>query len=143
MEKSVGECRTGGGDSSFPWNKTEEREAAFYISKQTIITDEGVYFHLRATPFDWNNLHDPKKYRVGVTLGYKQEKTYAESGIVADAAPLEELDFKKMLIGRIDVFQTSKRVGYLTISKLFNREDAARFTNHPMSVEIDEYFILF
>ena len=78
-----------------------------------------------------------------MTLGYKLEKIYAESGIVADAAPLEELNFREMFIGRIDVFQTSKRVGYLTISKLFNREDAARFTNHPKPVEIDEYFILF
>ena len=27
--------------------------------------------------------------------------------------------------------------------RVFNREDAARFTNHPKPVEIDEYFILF
>ena len=78
-----------------------------------------------------------------MTLGYKQEKTYAENGIPAEVVPLEELNFRKMLVGRIDVFQTSRRVGYMTIGKLFTAEEAARFTHHPKPVEIDEYFILF
>ena len=30
------------GDGTFPWNKTDERVAAFYIPKQTLIKGEGV-----------------------------------------------------------------------------------------------------
>ena len=141
--RSYRNIETGSYDGTFPWNKTEERDAVFYIPKQSIIKDEGVYFHLKTTAFDWNDLQDLKKYRVGVTIGYKQEKTYADNQIMADPVPSEELNFKKMLVGRVDVFQTSKRVGYMTIRKLFSPEDAARFTNHPKPVEIDEYYVLF
>lgn len=37
---------------TFPWNVTPERKKEFYINKETIITDEGVYFHLKSKEFD-------------------------------------------------------------------------------------------
>ncbi|MBF0228731.1 MAG: transporter substrate-binding domain-containing protein [Desulfamplus sp.] len=133
----------GKSDGTFPWNKTTEREKEFYIHKISLIKDDGVYFHLKSKPFDWNTIEDLKKYKVGVTLGYKQEAMYKEKGIVADTVPNEEQNFKKMLAGRIDVYQTSNVVGYSAIKKLFSSTDAAKFTNHPKAVETDEYYILF
>ncbi|MBF0204986.1 MAG: transporter substrate-binding domain-containing protein [Desulfamplus sp.] len=130
-------------DGTFPWNRTPEREAAFYTHKISLIKDEGVYFHLKSNPFDWNTIEDLKKYKVGVTISYKQEAIYKEHGITADTVPEEAMNFKKMLTGRIEVYQTSKAVGYATIKKLFSPEDAAKFTNHPKAVETDEFYILF
>ncbi|MDZ4116123.1 MAG: transporter substrate-binding domain-containing protein [Xanthomonadaceae bacterium] len=78
-----------------------------------------------------------------MTVGYKEEKIYKDKGIAADAVPLEDTNFKKMLAGRIDVYQTSKVVGYSTIAKLFTPEEAKLFTNHPTPVKQAEYFILF
>ncbi|SLM31964.1 putative ABC-type amino acid transport/signal transduction systems, periplasmic component/domain [Desulfamplus magnetovallimortis] len=130
-------------DGTFPWNKTEERENEFYFHKESLIKDPGVYFHLKSKDFDWNTIEDLKKYKVGVTIGYKQEETYKEHGIVADTVPDEQMNFKKMLVGRIDVYQTSKVVGYATINKLFPPEEAKLFTNHPKAVEESEYYILF
>ncbi|MBF0231032.1 MAG: transporter substrate-binding domain-containing protein [Desulfamplus sp.] len=130
-------------DGTFPWNKTEEREKEFYIHKISLINDEGVYFHLINKQFDWNTIDDLKKYKVGVTIGYKQEELYKSKGITAESVPNEEQNFKKMLAGRIDVYQTSKVVGYSAISKLFSPEDASMFTNHPKPVEESQYYILF
>ncbi|MBF0257927.1 MAG: transporter substrate-binding domain-containing protein [Desulfamplus sp.] len=130
-------------DGTFPWNKTPERDDAFYIHKISLIQDDGVYFHLKSKEFDWNTIEDLKKYKVGVTIGYKQEEIYKNNGIEADTVPDEIMNFKKILAGRIDVYQTSKVVGYATINKLFSPEDAAKFTNHPKAVETDEYYILF
>ncbi|MBF0203500.1 MAG: transporter substrate-binding domain-containing protein [Desulfamplus sp.] len=130
-------------DGTFPWNKTPEREEAFYTHKISLIKDDGVYFHLKSKPFDWNTIEDLKKYKVGVTIGYKQEELYKQNGITADTVPEEAMNFKKMLAGRIDIYQTSKVVGYSTINSLFSPDDAAKFTNHPKAVETDEYYILF
>lgn len=88
-------------------------------------------------------IDDLKKYKVGVTIGYKNQELYKEKGIKAQAVNKEELNFNKMLAGRIDVYQTSKIVGYFTIHKLFTPEKASLFTNHPKIFEINKYHVLF
>lgn len=141
--RSLKNTEIGEADGSFPWNKTAEREKKFYIPKEILIKDEGVFFHLKNKKFDWNSLEDLKKYKVGVTIGYKNEYIYKEKGIDAEAVPNEESNFKKILAGRIDVYQTSKVVGYYTINNLFKPTDVNLFTNHPKVFEISEYYILF
>jgi polar amino acid transport system substrate-binding protein len=130
-------------DGTFPWAKTVEHVRDFYIHKISLMKDEGVYFHLKNKAFDWNTIEDLNKYSVGVTLGYKEEDVYKEKGIKAQVVPFEYLNFKKMLAGRIDVYQTSKIVGYLTINKLFTPEEAKLFTNHPKPAVENEFYILF
>ena len=130
-------------DGTFPWNKTAERERIFAIPAGSIFTEESVYFHLKSKPFDWETIADLKKYKVGVTIGYKHEKLYLDAGIPADPVPSEELNFKKMLVGRIDVYRTSKDVGYETIKELFQADKAALFTHHPKVVEWAGLYVLF
>jgi polar amino acid transport system substrate-binding protein len=142
-KRSFEMVRDGAADGTFPWNKTADREKDFFIHKEVIASDDGVYFHLKTTKFDWNTLLDLKKYRVGVTNGYKQEALYKENGIKADVAPDEVTNFKKLLSGRIDVYQTSKIVGFWTIKNNFSPAEAAQFTSHPKVVENDAYYILF
>lgn len=130
-------------DGTFPWNRTAERCSDFYIHDKPMFPDEAVYFHLKSTPFDWTDKSDLKKWRVGVTLGYKQEAEYKDLGILADSATSDVLNFKKLLNGRIDVFQTSKIVGFDLIRRTFSSEDAAKFTCHPKIVDIDAYYVMF
>jgi polar amino acid transport system substrate-binding protein len=130
-------------DGTFPWNRTQERDKAFILNRVPLVADQAVYFHLKSTAFDWNTLADLKKYRVGVTLGYKNEGIYKKNNIQADVAPSEELNFKKLALGRIEVYETSKVVGYATIAKTMPPELAAQFTHHPKPVAENDYFILF
>jgi len=136
-------AKSGEFDGTFPWAKTEEHLKHFQIHKISLIKDQGVFFHLKTVPFDWNVLDDLHKYSVGVTLGYKEEIIYKENGIKAQAAPSEDLNFKKILARRIDVYQTSKIVGYATINRLFTSAEAKLFTNHPKPAVDNEFYILF
>ena len=136
-------ARDGQFDGTFPWAKTEAHENDFYLHKIPLIIDEGVYFHLKSTPFDWSTIEDLKKYTVGVTIGFKEESLYKEKGIKAAAVPSEDLNFRKMLAGRIDVYQTSMIVGYTIINKLFPPEVAKQFTHHPKPAVENEFYILF
>lgn len=142
-KRSYEMVKNGEYDVTFPWNKTPEREQDFVFNNEPLIKDESVFFHLKSLPFEWKKLEDIKKYRVGVTIGWKQEEIYAKNGIIADAAPSEEMNFTKIVRGRVDVYQTSKVVGYATIRKMFTREEAALFTHHPKVVEINNYFVMF
>lgn len=130
-------------DGTMPWNKTDARLKDFYFPKTSLLKDENVFFHLKTVPFDWATLEDLKRYRVGVTIGFKEEAIYKSKGIPADMVNSEELNFRKMRVGRIDVYQTSKRVGYVTLKKTFGHQDASLFTHHPKIVSESEFFILF
>ncbi|MBV8658547.1 MAG: ABC transporter substrate-binding protein [Burkholderiales bacterium] len=130
-------------DGTFPWTRTPEREQRFVLNKLPLMREEGVFFHLKSKAFDWNTLDDLKKYKVGVTIGYLDEGVYRQLGIPADPVASEELNFQKMLVGRIDVYQTSKTVGYTLINKMFSHDDAQRFTHHPKPAQVNDYFVLF
>lgn len=136
-------ARDGDYDGTFPWQKDREREDTFYINSIPLVSDVSVFFHLRSRSFDWRNIEDLKKYRVGVTIGYTQEKFYRDKGIKVEAVPKEELNFYKLLAGRIDVYQASRLVGYSMINKLFEPEKAKLFTHHPKIVHRNELYILF
>lgn len=133
----------GEADGTFPWTRTPEREGQFVFGSVPMMTEQSVYFHLKRTAFDWTTMEDLKKYKVGVTAGYKNEGVYKAMGINADPAPSEELNFKKIIAGRIDVYETSKLVGYATLKKALPPEQANLFTHHPRPSERNEYFILF
>ncbi|MDK2123384.1 substrate-binding periplasmic protein [Parachitinimonas caeni] len=133
----------GKSDGTFPWNKTDEREREFIYNKIPLVRDEGVYFHLKSTKFDWHVFDDIRKYKVGYTIGYKQEQLYKKSGIEADPAMTADLNFKKMLAGRIDVYHTSKVVGYALINEHFTPAERKLFTHHPKVIEENVYYLLF
>lgn len=130
-------------DGTFPWTRTPEREQLFTFGSVPLVTDHSVYFHLKSTRFDWTTLDDLKNYKVGVTAGYKNEGVYKNLGIVADAAPSEELNFRKLIAKRIDVYETSKMVGYATLNKTLPPEQVRLFTHHPRPSELNDYFIMF
>ena len=130
-------------DGTLPWNKSAERSQLFFFPRASLIKDENVFFHLKTTRFDWTQLEDLRNFRVGVTIGYQEEASYKAAGIKAEAVSSEELNFRKMRLGRIDVYQTSRHVGYDTLAKLFTPTEMGLFTHHPKVVYESEYYVLF
>lgn len=133
----------GQADGTFPWNLTPERREKYLSHQVSLLTSPNVFFHLKGTDFNWQTLEDLKKYRVGVTQGYQEETIYRNLGIPAEVVPNEESNFRKLLLGRIDVYMTTQIVGYEMIGNLFPPEDRARFTHHPKVTATSEFFVLF
>lgn len=136
-------AKSGESAGTFPWNRTPERERDLYFNSIPIMHDKSVFFHLKSTRFDWKELDDLKHYRLGVTLGFQQAKFYADHGINADLASSEELNFRKLFAGRIEVYETSEIVGYRTLRRIFSEADARQFTHHPVPREENVYYIGF
>lgn len=141
-KRSYNRVKEGSSDGTFPWNKTPDREAFFVYSETPVLIEDSVYFHLKSLAFDWKTIEDLKKYKVGVTLGFINEKLYKEKGISADSVPSEEMNFKKIVAGRIDVYETSKVVGYETINKILTPDEARLLTHHPNPVGRTDYFMM-
>jgi len=143
-QRSFALAKNGDVDGTFPWLKNSDRMQDFYIGDQEIYQDQGVYWHLRSTPFDWDTTEDLRKYKFGVTLGYtRTQEFYNKLGIKAETEVTEESNFKKLLAGRIDVYRTSKVVGTYLVDSLFDASARNRFVFHPKVTDDSSFFILF
>jgi len=143
-KRSYALAKNGDVDGTFPWLKNSDRLQDFYIGDQEIYQDQGVYWHLRSTPFDWSTAEDLRKYKFGVTVGYtRTQEFYNTLGIKAESEVTEESNFKKLLAGRIDVYRTSRVVGTYLIGSLFSAKARNRFVFHPRVSDDSLFFILF
>jgi len=131
-------------DGGVAWYKKKEREEFFYFSKKPLINIKTVIFHLRSLNFDWNDFDDLKEYKIGGNLGYTSTQVLLDRDIEVEVVRTEEQNFKKLLIGRIDITPTSFFAGYYLINKLFSKEKAMLFTNHTKKVVPQNgiYFII-
>ncbi|MCP3922022.1 MAG: amino acid ABC transporter substrate-binding protein [Desulfobacterales bacterium] len=109
--------------ASFPYHKTEEREKQFDFS-DSIGESTWKFFYLKQKiqkDVIWKKLSDLKGYRIGCSLGNWYDKVFEDAGIVRilDYAPSDELSFRKLKAGRVDIVPTDELVGWSLIKRLF------------------------
>lgn len=123
-----------GWDASCCWWPSEEIEQDFFIS-EPVSKSSVVFFHLRSYKFDWESIDDLKGLRIGGTFEYEYSKQFMnamnEKRICVEMVPKDELNYKKLLGGRIHIFPNDPIVGYSQIRNSFPPEKAALFTHHP------------
>lgn len=117
-------------DASAWWYPSEERAEYFYYS-DPLLVDNTVFFYLQGNPMpEWGTLDDLKGRRIGATAGYTYTPEFwnaAESGrLDIQEAASDELNFKKLIKGRIDIFPTSDLVGQKLLKERFPREEAKK-----------------
>lgn len=131
-------ARLGKWDASAVWWPSEDAKRDFWISDPVVETSF-VFFHLKDKPFDWETIEDLQGLKIGITLGYDYGKEFMaamhQGRILVDAHSQDELNYKKLLLGRIDVFPNDPLVGYAQIKNTFSPENAERFTHHPRVFE--------
>jgi polar amino acid transport system substrate-binding protein len=142
-KRSYEQSKKGKWDGTVGWPYGKERENFHYYSKQPVNEGNWVFFHLKDSAFDWDNMNDVKKARIGITLGDwvmdgddEFTKALREGKLKYDRAPRDELNFLKLNAGRIDVFPQQLDVGYeqirmLISEKKLTEDEASRITHHP------------
>ena len=145
-KRSMEMSKRGKWDATFLWKVTDERKPYFNAS-MPIIEDQDVFFHLKSTEFDWNQIEDLKDIKIGATLGYEYGDAFQKAekkGIIqVERAADDETSFKKLLGKRMPVFVCSITVGYTLLNKMYNKETVALFTNHPKPIKETTYHLLF
>jgi len=135
--RSYNLAKKGRWDGSVAWSYTEDR-AKYCLYSDPVLETTRVFFYLKAKPFDWKTMDDLKNLKIGATLEYNYGKDFRDaekSGkIRVHRISEDEINFKKLLKGRIDIFPIDPDVGYAMIAKLFTKEEAELFTYHPKPV---------
>ncbi len=138
-------AKTGKFDGSVVWWKTPEREKDFYFS-DPVLDVQYVFFHLRSNRFDWKTTADLKGVEIGATQGYNYGESFqnAEKNgeIIVQRVPMDELNFKKLLKRKIDIFPVDVEVGYTMLKNIFPPEEVGLFTHHPTPVRSDPHHLI-
>ncbi len=121
-------------DGAVGWQMNPDRQKYFYAS-DTVWEAPWVFFHLKTLPFAWKTFKDLKGYRIGGTLEYMYTEEFLEAEragvITVERVAKDELNFRKLITGRIDLFPQLLDVGYYQIKTLFGPETAQRITHDP------------
>lgn len=138
-------ARKGQRDGTAVWLPSEKRREEFFISRPVIVT-EYVFFHRVDMPFDWQTVADLADYRIGLTRDYDygqvidrvKTRGIAHTEIVSS----DELNFRKLMAGRIDLFPLDRVVGQRMADDLFGADEAGSLTWHPHPVRKDRLHLL-
>ncbi len=125
-------------DGGVGWGKSAEFEEYHYISDATS-EYEYVFFYHRNTPFNWETLNDIRGLKVGLTRGYDYPpgiRQMVDKGeFRADWVSRDELNFRKLLAGRIDIFPNARLAGLLQIQQIFGSEEREQIMYHRRAIE--------
>lgn len=132
--------------SSSAWYWNEERAKDFYFSDPLFI-ERQVFFHLKEMPFNWKNITDLKGKRIGAMIGYFYGEKFKNAEdtklFTVERISSDELNFKKLLAGRVNIIVTSLFVGTHILRKKFSKNVVSRITYHPKSVNDGPLHLIF
>lgn len=134
------EAEGGKYQGSVVWSYEKERGEVFHFS-DTLFEGRSVFFHLKKSSFDWKTFDDLLQYRVGGTVGYTYEFE-KNPRIKVERADSDLDNFKKLLVGRFDIFPSDIKVGYAVLRGNLPAEDAAQITHHPRAYNVVTYHLI-
>ncbi|MCH8499592.1 MAG: transporter substrate-binding domain-containing protein [Marinobacter sp.] len=124
--------------ATFPWSHQAER-AVHHLYSDSIGLYGYVFFHLHTTRFDWTALEDLQEVRIGGTASYNYGDEFyqaVDNGVLTvEWVHSDELNWRKLLAGRIDVFPADIENGYATLRSLFPDSDVRKITHHPLPLK--------
>lgn len=144
-KRAYEEARAGIVDGSIFWYYNEERAKYFYFSDQ-IGTQSNVFFHLKKNKFNWKTITDLKGKIIGITAGYSYGKEFDEVNkkghLTTQEVSSDELNFKKLLIGRIELFPMQMDIGYDLLYRKFTQKQIDQLTYHPKNLNNDPVYLI-
>ncbi|MDO6684340.1 MULTISPECIES: substrate-binding periplasmic protein [unclassified Agarivorans] len=133
-------------DGSLTWAKTEQKELEVLFS-DPVFWHTKVFFHLSSKPFEWQNISDLHGYRIGATelytYGHAFDSAARNEEINVEYVSSDLLNFKKMLLDRVQLFPSDIMVGKTLIQQHFTAEQAALFTYHPKPIQQTYTHVIF
>lgn len=132
-------------DGSAVWLYSAEREQQFFISDPVI--ESGYYlFHRKNHNFDWQSIDDLRQQRIGGTRSYDYGDAFqhaeASGRLRVKRFTSDELNFRQLLAGRIDLFPMDKVVGFDLLHQHFSPAERALLSFHPKPLRTDNLHLL-
>ena len=102
---------------------------------------------MKSFDFQWREYADLKGLSSGATSGYNYgdgfNKAQQNGTLTVQTVPSDELNFKKLLRKRFDIFPSNLHVGYQQIKNNFSSVDAEKFTHHKKVLTDNDLHLIF
>lgn len=140
------EASTGMRDATAVWMYKSEREKEFYYS-EPVLKETFVFFHRKDQPLRWKTLDDLAGMTLGGGLGYSYgpefDAALARGVFRQERMNSDKQNFKRLLLGRIDIFPEELSVGYHSLSRDLKPSELQKITHHPKPFLKNDSFLLF
>lgn len=144
-KRGMEESKIGKWHGTLPWLKNEEREEYFYFS-DPIAYENVLFFYKKDSDFNWETISDLKDYKIGGTVGYFYGYEFDEAEkagtITIERTTKDELNFKKLAAGRVDIIISEIDVGYDIIARLYTPEESKEIVHHPRPISQNPLYLL-
>ena len=132
-------------DGSAVWLHSSEREKKFFISDPVL--ESGYYlFHRKGYSFDWQQVADLQGRRLAGTRGYDYGEAFqqaeARGQLRVNRVTSDEIAFRQLIAGRIDLFPMDKVVGFDMLHQHFSAAERAQLSFHPKPLRSDSLHLL-
>jgi len=111
--------------AAFPYSITSERAEEVWYSDLLACSRTSFFYYEQkkaGKQYQFKDLQNLKKYRVGGVIGYYYEEVFQEAGLDIDYVNKEISGLEKLKIGRIDLMPFNELVGWHLINKHFPNE---------------------
>ncbi len=136
-KRSLELVKQGEWDASGGWSPIEDRANDYYFTNP-IFEETIVLFHRKDLEFDWNQIEDLKKWRIGATgsLYYGEAFKIAEASgdYTISRVPEDLINMRKLLHGRIDLFPFTLEAGIQSLQDSFTKEQREQITYHKKPI---------
>ncbi len=124
-------------DGTAVWRHKASFEEDFFYS-ESILESQTVFFHIKSFDFDWIRFDDLKPLKIGGTIGYGYNDDYSlaekSSEFSINRAKSDDVNFRMLLAGHIDIFPITTEVGYFILQQHFDQQERRLITHHPRSL---------
>ncbi|MGV8920455.1 MAG: substrate-binding periplasmic protein [Pseudomonas sp.] len=117
----------GQADGALDIFQNPEREKLLLYPNEPLSDVEWVLFYANARPHPFQNLNDLRGLTVGVSPGYVYGQDFENSPLfIREGASSHEANFGKLLLGRIDLVITDRRVGEYVLNEIKARDQVTQ-----------------
>lgn len=145
-KRAYREAAAGRHDATAIWMYAADREQDFIYSAP-VMNERFVLFYRKDNPIQWQRMADLSELQLGGSIGYSYGENFdnaAENGMLnVEWVASTELNFRRLLYGRIDAFPEEINVGYYILRREMSQEEARRITHHHEPISENESFLLF
>lgn len=132
-------------DGSAVWLRSKEREEKFFIS-DPVVESSYYLFHRKGYDFAWKQVADLQGRRIVGTRGYDYGEAFqqaeASGQLQVHRVTRDEIAFRQLLAGRVDLFPMDKVVGFDMLHHHFSAAERAQLSFHPKPLRSDSLHLL-
>lgn len=145
-KRAYREAAMGRHDATAIWMYAADRQKDFIYS-DPVMNERFVLFYRKDDPVRWNRIADLSDLQLGGSIGYSYGPEF-DRAVEREILDVEwvastELNFRRLLFGRIDAFPEEINVGYYILRRETDPEKARQITHHPKPILENQSFLLF